>query len=655
MRAKKIKWVRIRISITGVFFILAFIVIFLRAYQLQILEASHLSSLAEKGYTGEFTFTAPRGTIFDRAGKELALSIEVPSLYGCPKKIANKPEAATLLARALSIDRAALLERLEDSGSFVWIKRKVTPEEISRTSALAIPGIEFTKESRRYYPCLETAGHVVGFASQDNKGLEGIELQYDGYLEARETTFNRIHDALGRPLLFDGPRIKSAGPFNLVLTLDKDISYKAQKSLQDAVERSGAAGGICIVMRPRTGEILAVAVVPGFNPNIFWRHKPYEWRNRAVTDCFEPGSTLKAFLVAAALEEGVITPSTVLDCERGELALADYVIHDSKAYENLTVSEIIKYSSNIGAIKIGRRLGAERYNHYLQRFGFGERSGIDFPGERLGTLKSMRHASIVDQHTLFFGQGISVSPLQLAMAFGAIANGGRLMRPYLVKSIVDQGGKTVQEYYPQMRRRVISEITARKVKAILEGVVEKDGTAPSAAIQGYRAGGKTGTAQKVDPIEKTYSNTKYVAYFGGFAPSDSPEITILAALDEPKETPYGGIVAAPVFRDVGGWTLNHLNVAPSITTATARRESAARTGPERRSRTEGEQAARALDLPGLVPDVKGLGVREVVRKARALGLQVIVKGSGLAAEQSLTPGLPLRAGTALVVTFRPPC
>jgi len=267
----------------------------------------------------------------------------------------------------------------------------------------------------------------------------------------------------------------------------------------------------------------------------------------------------------------------------------------------------------------------------------------------------MRHASIVDQHTLFFGQGISVSPLQLAMAFGAIANGGRLMRPYLVKSIVDQGGKTVQEYYPQMRRRVISEITARKVKAILEGVVEKDGTAPSAAIQGYRAGGKTGTAQKVDPIEKTYSNTKYVAYFGGFAPSDSPEITILAALDEPKETPYGGIVAAPVFRDVGGWTLNHLNVAPSITTATARRESAARTGPERRSRTEGEQAARALDLPGLVPDVKGLGVREVVRKARALGLQVIVKGSGLAAEQSLTPGLPLRAGTALVVTFRPPC
>lgn len=655
MRAKKIMWMRIRISMTGVFFFLAFTVIFLRAYQLQILEASHLSSLAEKGYTGELTFTTPRGTIFDRAGNELALSIEVSSIYGYPQKIANKREAATLLAQALSIDRAALLERLQDSRAFVWIKRKVTPEEISRVSALAISGIDFTMESRRYYPCLETAAHVVGFASQDNKGLEGIELQYDGYLEARETTFNRIHDALGRPLLFDRPRMESPGPFNLVLTLDKDISYKAQKSLQDAVERSGAAGGICIVMRPRTGEILAVAVVPEFNPNVFWRHKPYEWRNRAVTDCFEPGSTLKAFLVAAALEEGVVTPNTVLDCEGGELTVADYVIHDSKAYENLTVSEIIKYSSNIGAIKIGRRLGAERYNQYLQRFGFGERSGIDFPGERIGTLKSMRYASIVDQHTLFFGQGISVSPLQLATAFGAIANGGCLMRPYLVKSIVDQGGKPIHEYYPQTRRRVISEMTARKVKAILEGVVDKDGTAPRAAIQGYRAGGKTGTAQKVDPIEKTYSNKKYVAYFGGFVPSDSPEIAILVALDEPKGRPYGGVVAAPVFSDVGGWTLNHLNVVPSVTTATASREMGAPSSDDRPSRTEGEQVARGLDLPGLVPDVRGLGVREVVRKAKALGLRVIVKGSGMAAEQSPTPGLPLHGDTPLVVTFRPPC
>jgi cell division protein FtsI (penicillin-binding protein 3) len=655
MKAKRIQWMRFRICIIGVFFILAFTIIFLRAYQLQILEASHLSSLAEKGYTGELTFTTQRGTIFDRAGKELALSIEVSSISGYPGKIVNKRKAATLLSRALSMDKAVLLERLEEPSSFVWIKRKVTPEEMSRASALAIPGIEFTKESRRYYPSMETVAHVVGFASQDNKGLEGIELQYNGYLEARKTTLNRVHDALGRPLLFGGPRTETPGPFNLVLTLDKDISYKAQKSLQCAVERSGAASGICIVMKPRTGEILAMAVVPAYNPNVFWRHKPYEWRNRAVTDCFEPGSTLKAFLLSAALQEGVVTPKTVLDCERGMLTVADYVIHDSKAYEDLTVREIIKHSSNIGAIKIGRRLGAERFNQYLQRFGFGERSGIDFPGERRGTLKSMESASILDQNTLFFGQGISVSPLQLAMAFGAIANGGCLMRPYLVKSIVDQGGNALREYYPHMRRRVISQETAEKVKMILEAVVEKDGTAPSAAIQRYTVAGKTGTAQKVDPIEKTYSNTKYVAYFGGFTPSDSPEIAILVALDEPKGTPYGGIVAAPVFSDVGGWTLNYLNVVPPISTVTASLGRAEPSRGERRSMMETEQVARGFDAPGLVPDVRGLGVREVVKKAQELGLRVIVKGSGLAAEQSPTPGFPLRLDTPLVVTFKPPC
>jgi cell division protein FtsI (penicillin-binding protein 3) len=649
MKSKKITWVRIRIYLTGICFFLAFTVIFLRAYQLQILKANDLSRMAERGYTGELTFTSPRGTIYDRAGEELALSVEVSSVYGYPRKIRDKRNAATLLSRSLSIDRAALLKKFRGRRSFVWIKRKVTPEEMSRVRGLAIPGVEFTMESRRYYPCMETAAHVVGFASQDNKGLEGIELQYNGYLESRKTTLSRIHDALGRPLAFEEPSEESPGPFNLALTLDKDISYKAQKSLRHAVERWEAASGICIVMKIKTGEILAMAAVPEFNPNVFWRHKPYEWRNRSVTDCFEPGSTLKAFLLAAALQEGVVTSDTVLDCEGGTITVDDYVIHDSKAYGKLSVSEIIKYSSNIGAIKIGRRLKAERFNHYLQRFGFGERSGIDLPGERRGILKPMRHASMLDQDTLFFGQGISVSPLQLAMAFGAIANGGRLMRPYLVKSIIDQAGTAIRETHPHLRRRVISQETAEQVKAILEGVVEQDGTAPRAAIQGYEVAGKTGTAQKVDPIEKTYSDKQYVAYFGGFAPSHSPEIAILVVLDEPRDTPYGGVVAAPVFSDVGGWTLNHLDVMPSIPAVTA-----AAPSNEYRSSSEEGRAARSLDVPGLAPDVTGLGVRDVVKRARALGMRVIVEGSGMAVEQSPKAGIPLRADTPLKVTFRPP-
>jgi cell division protein FtsI (penicillin-binding protein 3) len=655
MKAKKIKWIRIRIYITGVCFLLALCILFLRAYQLQILEASHLSSLAKKGYAGELTFATQRGTIVDRNGKELAISVEVSSIYGIPEQIADKQGAAALLSRALSMDKAEVRKRLQSGTSFVWIKRKVTPEEISRVSALNLTGIDFTEESRRYYPCIETVAHVVGFASQDNEGLEGIELQYNGYLEGSETRFPKIQDALGRPLLFEGPRVEEHGPFDIVLTLDKEISYKARKSLSEAVTQSGARSGVCIVMRPQTGEILAIAVVPEFNPNIFWRHKPYEWRNRAVTDCFEPGSTLKAFLLAAALEEGVISPETVLDCEKGEYAIGDAIIHDGRSYGKLRVRDIIKYSSNIGAIKIGQRLGAERFNGYLRRFGFGERSGIDFPGERSGMLKSMEDASALDQNTLFFGQGISVSPLQLAMAFGAIANRGKLMRPYLVKSIVDRDGNPVREFYPSTRREVISPNTADKVKAILEGVVDRDGTAPRAAIQGYSVAGKTGTAQKVDLIEKTYSNKKFVAYFAGFVPSDSPAIAILVALDEPKGKPYGGLVAAPVFSDIGGWVMNHLNVIPSYTRTIEEHERTDRnTHAFRLIHTE-EIAPYSHDIPGLVPDVKGLGVREVLNKAKRFGLQVIVKGSGRAVKQSPGPGSSLTKGRLLIVTFEPPC
>ena len=659
MKIKDKKWIRIRIYITGICFFLVFCVIFLRAYQLQILKGSELSSLAKRGYTGKLILTSQRGTIFDRNGKELALSIEVDSLYCYPKKVKNKRKAATRLARALNLDKRDVLKKLRSSRSFSWIKRKVTPEEINSIKKLNIIGIDFTKESRRYYPCMETGAHVIGFASQDNKGLEGIELQYNRYLEGQEARFSRIHDALGRPLIFDGPRIEKQDPFNLILTLDKDISYKAQKALREAVLRSRARSGVCIVMRPQTGEILAMAVVPEFNPNIFWKYQPYEWRNRAITDCFEPGSTQKAFLLAGALEEGVISPETVLNCEKGEYAIGSFIIHDSRPFGMLKVSEIIKFSSNIGAIKIGQRLGVEHFNYYLERFGFGEKTGIDFPGEREGILRPIRNMSLIGQNTLCFGQGISVSPLQLAMAFGAIANGGRLMRPYIVKSIVDQRGEAIRNFYPSIRRDAISSETAKKVRGVLEGVVRQDGTAPKAAIKKYSVAGKTGTAQKVDPIRKTYSNKKFVAIFGGFTPSDSPALVILVALDEPKGIPYGGVVAAPVFRDVGYWTLNHLNVAPSFPPATslsASKTKTLRTNQQDISHSierKEKMVAPRPDLPGSIPNLIGLGVRDVLKKAQQLGLRVVVKGSGIVVEQAPEPGTPLKKDRLLTVTFRP--
>jgi cell division protein FtsI (penicillin-binding protein 3) len=642
------KWIRIRIYITGICFLLVLGVIFLRAYQLQILKGDQLSSLAREDYSGILTFTTQRGTIFDRNGEVLALSIDVGSIYCYPKRITDTVKTATLVARALDMGKRDVLKKLRSSRPFVWIKRKATPEQIKRVRELHLTGIGFTDESRRYYPCMETGAHVIGFASQDNKGLEGIELEYNQYLEGKEIRLNGIRDALGRPLVFDGPEIEKQGPFNLILTLDKEISYKAQKTLRDAVERSGARSGVCMVVRPQTGEILAMAVVPEFNPNIFWQFKPYEWRNRAVTDCFEPGSTFKAFLLAAALEEGLITPETVLDCEDGHYTIGSYTISDRRPFGMLKVSDIIKFSSNIGAIKIGQRLGASRSHSYIRRFGFGEQTGIDFPGERKGNLKSIKDTSLVGQNTLYFGQGISVSLLQLAMAFGSIANGGHLMRPYLVKSIIDQRDNTIRKFYPVVRRDIISSETAKQVRGILEGVVTEGGTAPQAAITGYHVAGKTGTAQKVDPVKKAYSNEKFMAFFGGFAPSDSPEIVILVALDEPKGKPYGGIVAAPVFRDVGSWTLNRLNVAPSL-------QQSISYPIESPIERDEELVALNPDLPGSIPNLKGLGVRDVLRRARRLGVKLVVKGSGLAVEQSPAPGTPLKKQILLTVTFRPPC
>jgi len=644
MRAKDKKWVRIRIYVTGVFFVLVLCVIFLRAYQLQIIEGKRLSSLAREDYTGSLVLTPQRGTILDRNGKELAISIDVSSVYAYPKAIKNKAKTASLLAKTLGLDRRQVLERLRSARSFAWVKRKVTPEEIRKVGELKLSGIDFTKESRRYYACKETAAHVIGFASQDNRGLEGTELQYNSYLEGREIRLTRIHDALGRPLVFDGLGKEDHDPFNVRLTIDKDISYNARKALKRAVEETEAKSGVCIVLKPQTGEILAMAVVPEFNPNIFWEFKPQDWRNRTVTDCYEPGSTLKAFLLAAALEEGVITPKTIFNCERGKYRIGGYIIHDSKPYGMLRVDDIVKVSSNIGAIKMGQRLGADRFHSYLQRFGFGERSGIDFPGEREGTLKPVEDISVLGQNTRYFGQGITTSPLQLAMAFGAIANGGHLMKPFIVKSILDQHGKVIREFGPVVRRDVISPETARSVRMILEDVTKEGGTATKAAIEGYRVAGKTGTAQKVDPAERTYSDEKFVAFFGGFVPLDSPAVVILVALDEPKGNPYGGIVAAPVFREVGYLTLNKLSVKPSI------RYTFSRPAQEKQKPT-----VQSPDVPGLMPNMQGLGVRDVLSKARRLGVRVVVKGSGFAAEQSPAAGTPLREGRSVTVTFRPPC
>ncbi|MBN1226865.1 MAG: transpeptidase family protein [Deltaproteobacteria bacterium] len=652
---KSKKWVRIRIYITAFCFLILFCIIFLRAYQLQIRNGDRLSDLARRDYTKKVSFTSQRGSIFDRNGKALAISIEVPSISSCPRQITQKKRTATILSEILRISKKDILEKFERNRSFEWIKRKVAPEEINRVKKLNLPGVYFEKEGRRYYPYRETCAHALGFAGEDNKGLEGIELHYNSYLEGKITRFKSTLDALGRHVDYFGSGLKKKDPYNLILTLDKDISYKAQLALRNAVKKSGSKSGICIVTRPQTGEILAMAVFPEYNPNISNSFKPGKWRNRAVTDCFEPGSALKSFLLAAALEEGVVERETVFNCENGSYSIGRHIIHDSRPYGMLNVGEVVKFSSNIGAIKIGQRLGAEIYYDYLKKFGFGENTGIDLPGERRGSLKPIKTRSYIGINNLYFGQGISVSPIQLIMAFGAIANGGKLMRPYLVKSIVDQNGATIREFYPLIRENVISAETAKEARSILEGVVQKGGTAVRAAIKGYSAAGKTGTAQKVDPLKKSYSDEKFVAIFGGFVPADSPEFAILVALDEPKGQPYGGLVAAPVFSEVGSWALNYLNVNPSQNYNVDLEDEESKREYIAYKLKEIKLGMLRHESPGLMPDLKGLAIREVLREAARLGLKVVVEGTGLAVQQRPEPGSPLDSETLLNVTFKPPC
>ena len=362
-----------------------------------------------------------------------------------------------------------LLKKLDGDKGFVWIERRLTPEVAARIKNLKLTGIGFVSESKRYYPNCEVASHVVGFTGLDPVGLEGVERRYDSVILGNTGYMVTERDALGRDIALKDTVIKNASPGkNIILTLDKNIEYIAEKELAKAVTESGAKSGMAMVMEPDTGRILAMSNYPSFNPNAYSRYSQAMLRNRAVADSFEPGSTFKVFLISAALEEGVVRPTDVINCENGHYTIADRTIHDTHSYARLSVSDVLKYSSNIGAAKIGSKLGDERLFRYLRNFGFGERTGVDLPGESPGNLRDKHRLYGVDLATISFGQGVSASAIQLAAAFSAVANGGTLFKPYVVERILDDSGREVQKFEPQAVRRVISADTARKVTRMME-------------------------------------------------------------------------------------------------------------------------------------------------------------------------------------------
>lgn len=551
---------RLRAGIVGAFFLLALAAIGAQAVRLHVFRGAWLSERAAREYERAMVVQGKRGAIFDRNGSPLAVSIESPSIAAYPRMIADRDKASDQLARALGQPRRDVYAKLNPKRSFVWLKRQAIPSQAQAVRTLDLRGIGFITEHSRYYPSKSLAAQLLGFSGVDGHGLEGLEFHFDGDLKGHEKEITVLKDALGRR--FEGA---DSAPLtegnNVVLTIDRTIQHITQKALEASVSAYEGKSGIAIVMVPATGEVLALAHYPFFNPNSYRDFGRELWRNRAITDPFEPGSTMKIFSVAAAIDTGICSPSTIFYCENGEYRIGKNVVHDTKSHGWLSLQQIVKYSSNIGSVKMAEKLGARQLHEYLRRFGFGQRSGIDCPGETSGSLSSFKKWSAIDTGAISFGQGISVSAIQLAAAASAIANDGVLMKPLLVKAITDRKGRPVKTFGPEPVRRAVSSLTAKTIRRIMKTVITEGGTGVNAALEGYSVCGKTGTAQKIDE-SGTYAKNRYLASFVGFAPADHPELTILVIVDEPQGQNYGGIVAAPAFRQIALETLSYLNIPP---------------------------------------------------------------------------------------------
>ena len=559
------KYIKLRILLVGAIFFTAFAAIAAKAVHLQVYRSSWLSQKAANQYEKSLTISGKRGVIYDRNRSEMAVSINVTSIAAYPGQVENPKSTARALARALDMDARRLQRKLAAKKSFVWIKRQSTAKETSAVKDLDISGIEFVTEYNRFYPHTTQAAQALGFSGIDGAGLEGIEFFYNQQLKGADINFTVFKDALGNGFRAGPVRTANTGGNNLVLTIDSTIQYIAESALKETVDKYSALSGLALVMHPSTGALLAIAHYPLFNPNSYADFDKSVWRNRALTDTFEPGSTMKIFNAAAALEYGKITPNEIFYCENGSYKIGKNVVHDIHKYGWLSLQQIVKFSSNIGAVKIAEKMGAKNLHRSFRDFGFGQKTGIDFPGETPGSLSHYSTWSKIDIGAISFGHGISVSALQLVTALSAIANGGNLMKPYLVREIVDQDGKLIQAFKPQTLRRAVSPRTATIVKNILKTVMTEGGTGVNAALDGYSACGKTGTARKLDENGK-YLKTKHTASFIGFAPADSPEVAIVVIIDEPQGQYYGGVVAAPVFRQIAQQTLNYLNVPPEAGT-----------------------------------------------------------------------------------------
>ncbi|MEE8289884.1 MAG: penicillin-binding protein 2 [Candidatus Tectomicrobia bacterium] len=564
---------------------LSFLTIVGRLYTVQIAEHTRLRDLASGQYTRSITLRPERGRVLDRRGRVLATSVPVPSVYVIPHEIETLDVAAVQLARVFEQPVQTMRQRLQSKASFVWLARQVAPQTVTRLRALGLKGLHVLTEMHRYYPKRHLAGQVLGFVGVDGQALGGLEYRYDRQLSAKPRRILLQRDAIGRWVrLLTEDTVEQSQGADLYVTLDERLQYMAEKEIEAQVRRVRARSGLVVMMQPHTGDILAMALYPFFNPNAFQDPTQRAWqRNRSVTDSIEPGSTFKIVMAAATLEENTVRPGERFFCENGTVLRGRRLLRDHKPHGYLTFAEVFVRSSNIGAVKIGERLSSMQFYQYIRRFGFGEKTLVDLPGEHRGQLRHPRQWSRFSHDSLIIGQEIAVTPLQLVTAFAAVANGGWLMQPRMVKRIVRTDG--VQNFAPQVRRRILSRQTTERLTTIFAAAVAH-GTGRPAAVEGYRVAGKTGTAQKADPAGGGYSANKVLASFVGYAPAEAPQLVILVMVDEPEISRWGSQAAAPVFRRVAQQALHYLQIPPQHAAAATLRS--IRTHDAERHRAEGQ-------------------------------------------------------------------
>ncbi len=654
MKKSSAIWFKVRIIFISCLLFFCFIILTGRIFQLQVLNKKDLYQQADRQHRIKIPLVPKRGTIYERNGNEIAVSIEVDSVYADCRKVVDPEKTAHDLAPLLRINREELKRKLTDPKSFEWIQRKISPKEVAEIKSLNPSGIYFSRENQRFYPNGPLAAHVIGFVGLDSRGLEGVEYQYDALLNGKHQVWTVARDAYGREIAMgETPFEKEEHHRNILLTIDKHIQHVVEKELNQSVQKWGARGGFVIAMEPSSGKVLAMASSPSFNPNQFMQYRSRNLRNQAISDTFEPGSLFKAILAAAALDQKVVQPSDSFFCENGSYKVYDRTLHDHAKYGWLSFQQIIKFSSNIGASKVGEKVGKDRFYRYICAFGFGEKTGIGLSGEAKGIVHHPRYWPPVVLDTISFGQGISVTGIQLITALCAIANGGSLMKPYVVEKITDAKGEIVQSFEPQVVRRVISEETAKKVIAILRTTTEKEGTGEGAVPLGYEVGGKTGTAQKIDPILGGYSEDRFISGFMGFVPPDNPRIALLGVIDEPRGSIYGGVVAAPLFKAIMEKILPYLNVLPKGTMV-VRNESVSNPQPDL-SKTEPFIEKDDLEktfVRVLMPDLTGLSMRNALSRIEGKGLIIKVSGNGKVVEQTPRPGTLIEKGDICYLIFQ---